>query len=322
MKYFLILTLQLFILFRFEAQPNASITNGIIDAGFYLPDVKDGYYRGARFDWSGVMPALSWNGHTYFGQWFDSSHYSPTLHDAIMGPVEAFDPIGYNEANVGEKFLKIGIGMITKPQEEKYFFANPYQIVKNGKWKVKKHPGNVIFTHKLKDQGYGYSYKKTVSLVEGKPELEIAHTLKNTGQKTLEGNVFNHNFFVMDKQITGPDFEIIFPFKPEGVASNKDETGNIEGHKITFSKVFSKNDHLQYAPLTGYGNSSDDYDLRIENHHTGAGVRIIGDKAISKFVFWSAEKTLSPEPYIHIKVEPGQEISWKISYQFYECTIN
>src|SRR5215212_1092670 len=67
--------------------PEATITNGLIEARIYLPDAKQGYYRGSRFDWSGVMPELKYEDHSYFGQWFEQ--YSPTLHDAIMGPVDA-----------------------------------------------------------------------------------------------------------------------------------------------------------------------------------------------------------------------------------------
>ncbi|MBK6817240.1 MAG: hypothetical protein IPG82_17720 [Saprospiraceae bacterium] len=70
--------------------PQTTITNKIINARLYLPNTETGYYRGSRFDWAGVIPSLEWNGHQYFGQWFET--YEPTLHDAIMGPVEAFAP--------------------------------------------------------------------------------------------------------------------------------------------------------------------------------------------------------------------------------------
>jgi hypothetical protein len=50
---------------------------------------------------------------------------------------------------------------------------------------------------------------------------------------------------------------------------------------------------------------------------TGAGVRITSDQPLSKLVFWSAPATICPEPYITIKVNPGQEYSWKIMYEFY-----
>ena len=32
----------------------------------------------------------------------------------------------------------IGIGMVTKPEEAKYAFVNPYKIVNPGSWMVKK----------------------------------------------------------------------------------------------------------------------------------------------------------------------------------------
>jgi hypothetical protein len=72
----------------FDQFPQATITNGLIQARIYLPDVNSGYYRASRFDWSAVMPELTYKGHSYFGQWYDK--YSPTHHDAIMGPVEDF----------------------------------------------------------------------------------------------------------------------------------------------------------------------------------------------------------------------------------------
>ena len=64
-----------------------------------------------------------------------------------------------------------------------------------------------------------------------------------------------------------------------------------------------------------------DYDIKIENHKTGAAVRITGDQPISKFIFWSASTTVCPEPFIKIKVDPGKEFSWGIKYEFYTCEI-
>src|ERR1700750_2455362 len=87
--------------------PQAEITNGLIRAHLYLPDAEKGYYRATRFDWSGVINDLEYKGHHYYGQWYEK--YSPTINDAIMGPVEAFDPIGYDEAKPGEGFIKIGV---------------------------------------------------------------------------------------------------------------------------------------------------------------------------------------------------------------------
>lgn len=300
--------------------PQTDITNGLIHARLYLPDSKDGYYRGSRFDWSGVMPKLEYQGHSYFGQWFDK--YSPTIHDAIMGPAEAFSPVGYDEAKVGDNFLKVGIGMVTKPEEPKYSFVTPYKIVNGGTWKVKKKSDKAEFVQKLTDKEYAYEYKKTVQLIKGKPEMVLTHTLKNTGKQTIETEVYDHNFFVMDKQPTSPDFVVKFPFNLKSDAPETGQFGKIQDNQITFLKELSKNEHLFYQSLTGFSDSAKDYDIKIENHKTGAAVRITSDQPLFKIVFWSAELTLCPEPYIQVKVSPGEEFSWKIFYAFYSCEKN
>ena len=93
-----------------------------MDATLFLPDAETGYYRGARFDWAGQISELKYRGHSFFGQWFEK--YDPYLHDAIMGPVEAFDPIGYETAEPGGTYVKIGIGALEKPDDKNYHFAN------------------------------------------------------------------------------------------------------------------------------------------------------------------------------------------------------
>ena len=75
-----------------EKFPEAEISNSQIRAHFYLPDSNVGYYRATRFDWSGIITNLEYKGHNYYGQWFEK--YSPAIHDAVMGPVEEFGPVG------------------------------------------------------------------------------------------------------------------------------------------------------------------------------------------------------------------------------------
>lgn len=302
-----------------EQFPQAEITNGLIRARIYLPDSEKGYYRGARFDWSGVIPELEYDGHTYFGQWFPE--YSPTLHDAIMGPVEDFSAVGYDEAKTGDTFLKIGIGMLTKPDEPKYFFANDYQIVNAGTWTVNKKPDQVDFTHVLDDKDYAYEYRKTVALVKGKAEMALSHSLKNTGKKSIESMVYNHNFFVMDRQTVGPDFVTKFPFNLSGEARKTAAHGKIEDNRILFNKELANQEFLHFQSLEGFGDEAKDYDIKIENHKTGAAVRITSDRALAKLAFWSTATTLCPEPFILVKVDPGETFTWKINYQFYTCDI-
>lgn len=293
-----------------------TITNGLIQARIYLPDANTGYYRGVRFDWSGVIASLEYKGHHYFGQWFNE--YNPTKHDAIMGPVEAFDPIGFDGANSGENFVKIGVGELKKTSDSSYIFMTFYPIINSGKWEVKMKKDHVRFSHKLKAGEYSYEYFKTVQLLKDKPIMILRHTLKNTGKRTIETEVYNHNFFVIDKQPTGPGFEITLPFSITEKVGRMEDYAIIHDNKLIFLKDLNSR-NVSFKDLTSGRGST--YDIKVDNHNTGAGVRITGNQVISKLVFWSAEKTVCPEPYIKIKVEPGKEFSWDINYEFYSNNI-
>ena len=302
-----------------EKFPEAEITNGIITAHFYLPDSVKGYYRATRFDWSGIITNLEYKGHKFYGQWFED--YSPLTHDAVMGPVEEFGPVGYSEAKTGGRFVKIGVGALSKPEESAYGQFKLYKIANHGEWKIRRKPDQIQFIHILKDTEYSYEYNKTINLVKGKPGLVITHSLKNTGKKTIETSVYDHNFVMIDKLPTGPDYVIYFPSEMTGKGQGIGNIAQLEGNKMTFLRELAKSERIFCGALQGLTNDKNDYNFRVENLKAGAGVRITGDQPILKLVFWAAPTTVCPEPFIQIKVEPGKEFNWEISYEYYTVGI-
>jgi hypothetical protein len=295
--------------------PEADITNGLVRAKLYLPDAENGYYRGTRFDWSGVVANLDYKGHTYHGKWFDN--YNPTTHDAIIGPVEEFGPLGYTDANAGETFVKIGIGGLTRPDEKPYNSFKTYAIANPGSWSVKKKADQVLFTHTLNDSNYGYTYQKTLKLTKGKPELVITHTLKNTGARPIETTAYDHNFFVIDQQPTGPTYSVTFPIANLSAEGGKGigKVVNLHGNQLVYLRDLGKREQA-YFPNLAAGKPVR-YVINVDNTKTGAGVKVTGDRDIARLVFWSSSTTVCPEPYIDIKVEPGKSFSWQIAYQYY-----
>jgi hypothetical protein len=298
--------------------PQAEISNGRIKARVHLPDAKRGYYRGTRFDWSGAVTSLEWRGHEYFGQWFED--YDPQTHDAIHGPVEEFltgdSSLGYAEAAVGETFVRIGVGAVRKPQEQAYRRFETYEIVDHGTWKVEPGTDTITFVHTLGDtNGYAYEYRKTLRLVDD--TLVIDHALKNTGRKPIATSVYNHNFFTLDRETTGPGFVVRFPFDPSAKRP-LGELAELRGRELVYLKVLEPKQTV-FSEIEGFGATAADYDFRVENRKTGAAVRIVGDRPIQKIIYWSAPKTLCPEPYIDASAEPGQQSTWKTTYTFYEA---
>ncbi len=298
--------------------PQATISNGIIRVKIYLPDADSGYYRGTRFDWSGITPEIEYKGHSYCAQWFEN--YSPTLHHAVMGPAEAFSPLNYEKAKKGDRFIVIGVGALLKEDDTPYSPYQYYKISNAGKRKISTSNNEVDFIHTLNDESYSCEYIKKLVLVKGKPKLVLKHSLKNTCAQVIEADVYDHNFFLIDGQKTGPQSTILFPFnlieRKEGQGLG--EMVSIRNNQIVFNRTFSDKE-TSYTRLEGYLENQQDYDIRIENHNTGAAVRISADQPMSKLIFWACATIFCPEPYIHLKINPGETFSWNITYQFYTC---
>jgi len=75
----------------------------------------------------------------------------------------------------------------------------------------------------------------------------LEHTLKNTGRKAITTSVYDHNFFMLDDQPTGPDFVVKFPFDLRATADLKglgdpwqDAYRRITGHRGCPRSAFKK----------------------------------------------------------------------------------
>jgi hypothetical protein len=302
--------------------PKAVISNGSVQAVVYLPDTQKGYYRSTRFDWSGVVPCLTYKGHTYFGIWF--KHYDPLINDAIAGPVEefrssdGFSSIHYNEAKPGELFIKPGVGVLRRVNDSPYNFGFRYPIVDLGKWKVRVKKDQVTFTQTLQSPlGFAYVYEKTLKLDKHQPVLTLEHHLKNTGTNPIDTQVYDHDFFMLDGVPTGPGMAAHFAFEPQA-KEPWEPRAKIDGKDIVYLQELGAGPGQAVAGfLTGYSASPSDYDFTVENRNTGVGVEQTSDSPIAQFNFWSIHTTICPEAYIHVNVQPGETGNWNIHYRFF-----
>ena len=212
------------------------------------------------------------------------------------------------------------MGVVRKPEEPAYRRFNTYEIVDPGKWTVRTAPDSIEFAHELSsDTGYAYVYRKTVRLEKDKPVLTLQHSLRNTGRRAIETSVYDHNFFVIDGQPTGPNSVVRFPFEARAARDLKD-LAEVRAGQLVYLKELQTGQSV-FTEVQGFGAAASDYDIRLENRKAGAGVRITGDRPIAKLVFWSIRTTFCPEPYIEMRIEPGSESVWKIAYEFYTLPI-
>jgi hypothetical protein len=315
--------------------PKALLSNGTLDALVFLPDAKNGYYHSARFDWSGVVGCVSLNGHRFFGGW--STPDDPLIKGSTTGPMEEFrsdggpmgyngptpgevfvppGAIGYNEAKPGEPFLKPGVGVLRKVDNSPYSYGFAYPIVDTGKWTVKVKPRSVTFRQVLRGpEGYAYIYEKTLTLDKNDSILSLEHSFKNTGQKTIDTNVYDHDFFAFDGKPTGPGMVVHFAFEPK-MAEPLAPEAKIEGKDLVYVDTLGPQRRAT-GYLKGFSGNAADYHFKVEDTNSGIGVEQTSDTPLSRLYFWSTRTTICPEGYIHLNVPPGKTSTWKIQYRFY-----
>jgi hypothetical protein len=317
-----------------DETPTAELTNGLIRAKIYLPDPEKGYYRGTRFDWSGVIGSLEYAGHNYYGPWFN--RIDPPVRDftyagseivvgrasGVTGPAQEFSTgqtaLGFEEAEPGGTFVKIGVGVLRKPKDGQYERFGMMELVDAGKWQVRPQRSSIDFQQEVSDPGSGYGcrYQKRVQLVEKQPQMVMEHTLRNTGKKPIRSEVYNHNFLVLDGLPPGPDFVISAPFVLKAERPLSPELAEVRDKQILFRKTLEGRDTV-FGGFEGFSDSAKEYDFRIDNRRAGAGVRVTGDRPLSQLALWSIRTNISIEPFIRVDVDPGKEFTWKYTYEYY-----
>lgn len=295
--------------------PEITLANEQIKVTLYLPDAEKGYYRGTRFDWSGIIKRVKYQNHHFYGEWLPT--HNPYDHESIIGPCEEFgmqEPLAYKDAKPGETFIKIGIGHIERVEEPEYQFYRNYKIIEPGTWKVKKGRDWIEFTQKLTDKrGWGYLYMKKIQLAKNAPEFIIFHELKNIGQKLIETNFYNHNFTLIDDQPIGPDYKLTFSFNAQ---PRRDFSGVAEIHGKDL--IFLKNvEQSIFSEIDGFKGVVEDNQFTIQNLKTGAGFMAKGDRAPAKINFWSASRALCPEAFLEFKLNPNEKAEWSGRYTFF-----
>ena len=260
----------------------------------------DGYYEGTRFDRSGVFKSLVFKGTELCAPWFEK--YSPTNHDAVLGPVEEFSLM-----SVGAYWLKPGVGLLA-PDPEPYDRFKLYTVIDSGRWEVEERGTSSIFHHALEDY---YAYTKEIQPVSD-TSFEIDHELKVL--IPWEGTVYNHNFFTMGKLETGPSRMIDFPFRPEGTWRAAYDSVAFTDGGVRFSRILRKGESVYCGNIHQVGKTGMPYDITLSEGPLS--VHIQGDIPVTQTVLWANHRIACVEPYNRLKANPGETLRWTIRYQF------
>ena len=309
------------------------LDNGCIRLRVHPPG-PGGRYQGTRFDWSGMISDLVHEGHNFYPRWF--ARVDPGIRDyvhedaglavspctAATGPAEEFctgeSALGFDEAAPGAGFIKIGVGLLRRPDAQPYDCLRPYALLSGGRWRTEAGEASVSMTQDLADphSGFGYAYTKRVILVPGLPQLRIEHRLVNTGGRGIATSVYNHNFLCLDGRPAGPGLTVLLPFPIRLGADSSPGPASVGPDSIGIRRDLVRGDCIMLY-IGGFGPSAADHDLRIENAPAGYGVRTRGDRPLSRLKLWAIRGPACIEPYVDLDIPPGAEASWSVTYDYY-----
>jgi hypothetical protein len=298
--------------------PDAEFQNQVLKARVYLPDAQRGYYRGTRFDWSGLISRVDYDRHSFFCE-FKQQH-DPFNHDDVGGTAEEFDidspPPGFVEAKPGEPFLKIGVGVLERPDDSDYAFWKKYKIRTPGAWKIERSSDKITFQQNLQGpNGWAYDYTKILEAPAGGQSVRIMRRLKNTGTQTIKTDHYGHNFSRIDNLPAGTNYTLDFRFTPVLTADSRaQDCVAVKGQSL----VFTTNPPAEVAiwvRLEGF-QKPEDNEIRMANHQTGAAMTITTDQPLAKLVFYSSGGVLCPEPFVRLVIPPGVTREWTTTYRF------
>ena len=158
------------------------------------PDAARGWHRGTRFNWSGQTTKIVRGGTEFIHPWKDG--HDPTAHDDVTGLADEFGndgPQGYDAAPPGGTFVKIGIGVLKRPDARPYEFWRSYPIAEPPRWTVEFAEASATFRQELRHEACSCRYEKRVTLVEG-GQATVAHALTNLGTRPLKTRVKRRNW--------------------------------------------------------------------------------------------------------------------------------
>ena len=293
------------------------LKKGAMQISLSIPGDKVNY-RGTRFDHSGMIQKIRWGDHQLCERWHVGPS-NPDANDDVTGPCEEFGngaPLGYVPNSPGSNFVKIGVGVLKQPEETQYRFSNVYAFVKRGEWTSKHDESSISYLQRLFDdpvgKSIGYEYDKTIRILEN--GLRIEHHLKNIGTSAWSTDHYNHNFFLIDSDKVGPNYELQLPFAINAInrRASFDETTTVVDKTVRFRELVGTRSF--FAELSGHRNQISDHQFKLRHIPSGVTIECKGDIPLSKMNFWGMANTICPEPYSQISLAANGELRWSLEY--------
>lgn len=278
-------------------------------------DLPMANYNLSRFDWTGKIVSVKFKDVLVSGTEKLPNETNNVSGKGFYNEFGIDAPVAFDEADEGEFFHKIGVGLLRK-EETQYDFSKKYEIepatfeVSSGSNKVK------IECRSQHVHGYSYILIKEIELFEN--SFIIRYILQNTGEKNITTNEYNHNFIAINEELIGKDYILRFSFQinPElfDAAVNPENIVTLKPNQISFNNAPAN--QFFFSNLSG-GKKVDAY-WELINTKSKIGISETGNFKTNRINLWGWRHVISPELFFEIDIKPGQSIEWTRTYHIYE----
>jgi hypothetical protein len=271
------------------------LRDGDLEARIAVPTVTA--ESGQRFDALGSVRSLAWQGRELL------------THDGLIDEfnIQNVPPPGYTTAAVGEGFIKVGIGELTRDTDRPYEFWHAYPVRRRADSRVAQHDARALRSEQRLGgtNGWGYTYAKTYRLDGTDGTLTVACRLENTGRRELLIEQYNHNWFAQSTACT-VWLETAFAVA-EPAPAWLTPTGRVWRLSAPLTNAVHFNCPATSAP-------ADDHAFTLVR---GDGVRIdvSGDFALARFAVYATPTAFCPEAFGLWRVPAGAACAWERRYR-------
>lgn len=267
-------------------------------------------YRGSRFDWSGFVTQVT----------LDKEHtfcVSESLQQGVgtggIGLCCEFglqQPTGYDDARIGEQFPKLGVGLLTKTDDEPYLAQRPYAVQPFDS-RVESDAASLRFFIEPKPcRGYAVRQMKTLRLEEN--FLVVEHELRNVGSRAIHTNEYCHNFVAINRQPLGPEYRL--RLASEIRVHDAPPVLSQKGADVRWSHTPDEAFFCEISKTSLGASGSESWELLHEP--SGVAMRETLNRAASRLALWCDSHVVSPEVFLAIEIKPGETQKWVRRHEF------
>ncbi|MEM8876009.1 MAG: hypothetical protein AAGD32_17320 [Planctomycetota bacterium] len=299
-----------------------TLSNRFLTIRVALPDTRHGFNRASRFDRAGmVVWAADASGFVAMAPHTQASDHDPAIDDHVAGTAGEFSieaPPGYNDANPGETFLKIGVGLLERTDDRSYRFRHAYPIRDAGQWQVESGPTAVTLIHELSSSlGWAYRYRITVRLYDDRAGFEIERQLENLSSRRLAVCHYSHNFVWLDGHAATPGARIAVE-PPHRAARPPKFRGAAEWKAGTLSVIDRPATPGIVRLIPEQAQEPDDpaaWSAVLSHPDATRAMTISQVPMPDRTILYLDDRTASIEPFIDLDLLPGASASWRTAYE-------